>query len=542
VNKRPQKSQIACEQPAVYDLLYASRDPARDDLLTTIFRAAEKLAAPACMAGHDSSQVHHAVPQTVPDSAVPTDYSGLQQVVEKILQLVEQDRSLAAQLNALPAAFGDGAALRALFINLFPDQCVPKILDRQGKAVLSEREVAILRMAAAELSHEQIADYHGIARATVRKHLNNIYKTLDVHKPLAALKRAAAMGYIGWGSVEDLLGPLREETCGFDPFQSFCTTVGSVAPTFRLEERRPLAAFGLLLLAVSGATARQRIGDARRDATPRGLVYRINARGEVTHRFGREQMRTARAIAIAPLRAAEQGFTPGNLFVAHDQVPQRGLNRGAITEFTPDGEYVRTFCGGEEIGTRLIGMSLSFAADGRLLATSGWLTNAILAFSAGGIYVERFTDDHFMQVCCGRLGLYATQVHNSKPIVKILDHSGKSVGVLTAAAPNTSYHGIAVSESEHIYVVVRTENRDLVEEFDENGIRVRDLQVPAGRIGKPAVDGQGRVIIPYNESGYVVIVEPDGTVQSRIELGADECAMSVAVAADGAMFVCCAVP
>ena len=321
-------------------------------------------------------------PQISSDQAALADLHGLQQVVEQIRQLAAQDSRLATQLNALPAAFGDGSALRNLFVNVFPDQCVRAVPDKKGNAVLSQREVEILRMAAAGKSQQEIADILGIAKSTVHTHLNNIYKTVDVHTPLEALKRAAALGCVAWGTLEDLMVPIRPETHGLDPFQDFCSTVGDVEPVLNLAELRPLAAFGLLLVAISGAAARQKHGDTRSNATPRGIVYRMNRRGQVTIRFGQDQMGTARSLAIAPLNAAAHGFTPGNLFVAHDQIPQHGLNRGAVTEFAPNGEYVRKFCGGDALNTRLIGMNICFGADGKLLATSGWLTNAILAFTA----------------------------------------------------------------------------------------------------------------------------------------------------------------
>ena len=55
---------------------------------------------------------------------------------------------------------------------------------------LSEREVEVLRLLAAGLSNEAIANRLIITVSTVKKHLSTIYGKLDVHSRTAAIARA----------------------------------------------------------------------------------------------------------------------------------------------------------------------------------------------------------------------------------------------------------------------------------------------------------------------------------------------------------------
>ena len=153
-----------------------------------------------------------------------------------------------------------------------------------------------------------------------------------------------------------------------------------------------------------------------------------------------------------------------------------------------------------------------------------------------------FADDNFAHLCCGELGMYGTQVHCDKSVIRILDHFGRSAGVLTSISRNARHLGIAVSEREHIYVVIRTKSRDRIEEFDANGVRVRTLMIPSGQLGKPAVDTHGRLIVPYDKPGQVLIVAPDGTVLSSVPLGSGERALAAASAANGDVYVGCGAP
>jgi DNA-binding CsgD family transcriptional regulator len=61
---------------------------------------------------------------------------------------------------------------------------------------LSKREIEMLEQIATGMSYEQVADNSGISYGTVRKHLENIYKKLDVHSKLEAVNKARKDGLL----------------------------------------------------------------------------------------------------------------------------------------------------------------------------------------------------------------------------------------------------------------------------------------------------------------------------------------------------------
>src|SRR5438445_349325 len=83
----------------------------------------------------------------------------------------------------------------------------------------------VLTAAAEDYSHEEIAESLGIAARTVAKHLENAYDKLGVRRPMPALERAAALGYVDvdvpWQGVHAARGLLR----GADVFGFFCASV-----------------------------------------------------------------------------------------------------------------------------------------------------------------------------------------------------------------------------------------------------------------------------------------------------------------------------
>jgi LuxR family maltose regulon positive regulatory protein len=58
---------------------------------------------------------------------------------------------------------------------------------------LSEREIKVLRLMAADLSSPEIAEALIIAVSTVRSHIKRIYRKLDVHSRYEAVERARAL-------------------------------------------------------------------------------------------------------------------------------------------------------------------------------------------------------------------------------------------------------------------------------------------------------------------------------------------------------------
>jgi len=61
---------------------------------------------------------------------------------------------------------------------------------------LTPREIEMLEQIASGLSYEQVADNKGISYGTVRKHLENVYRKLDVHNKLEAVNKAKQQGLI----------------------------------------------------------------------------------------------------------------------------------------------------------------------------------------------------------------------------------------------------------------------------------------------------------------------------------------------------------
>jgi DNA-binding NarL/FixJ family response regulator len=61
---------------------------------------------------------------------------------------------------------------------------------------LTPRELEMLEQIASGLSYEQVADSKGISYGTVRKHLENVYRKLDVHNKLEAVNKAKDQGLI----------------------------------------------------------------------------------------------------------------------------------------------------------------------------------------------------------------------------------------------------------------------------------------------------------------------------------------------------------
>jgi LuxR family maltose regulon positive regulatory protein len=61
---------------------------------------------------------------------------------------------------------------------------------------LSERELEILRLAAAGLTNREMGDRLYISDETVKKHLANIYGKLQVHRRIEAAVRARELGLL----------------------------------------------------------------------------------------------------------------------------------------------------------------------------------------------------------------------------------------------------------------------------------------------------------------------------------------------------------
>ena len=63
-------------------------------------------------------------------------------------------------------------------------------------ASLTTREIEVLRLVAQGVLATSIASRLGLSPRTVHKHLGNIYRKLDAHDRLIAVRRAEAMGLL----------------------------------------------------------------------------------------------------------------------------------------------------------------------------------------------------------------------------------------------------------------------------------------------------------------------------------------------------------
>jgi DNA-binding CsgD family transcriptional regulator len=532
------------------DIRYDPRNEAEDRLLTFLMLAGEALAAPLRGDGNGTESAPYVPTYATPveedgsvmgNGAESVPYSGLLKVIEQIRALLAQDARLAKLIVQLREAFGDGDDLRLLFRGFFPQQRPLKVMGKNGKPILSAREVEVLREASHDLSHAEIAARLHIEKRTVKRHFDNIYEKLHVNKPMQAVSLAVAMGYLNLDVVEVVSGAAHCNIHEFWEFQAFLNRIGGAHRELNETELRSLAEFGLLLFVLSGAAALPLYSDMQWQPPPRGVVCELNAQGKVVRSFGTEHLRRVQGITLAPSHAARHGFTPGNLFVVHHAMPQQGLNDSAIVEFTPDGKFVRAFFGSREVGTQLCyAPSLAFDADGRLLVASGLLANRILTFSDGGATVQRFAD------CCAT-GLYvsasgkvyASQFNGRGCVVQVYDPNGRLLRTIGGTPAGVGYYGIAVNAHGHIFVnYTDTDHRSgVIEVYDADGDFLRSSAVVGLNVCQLTIDAQDRLYVPCQRTADLKIVSPDGKVLRRIDLQGQVVPYGVALGEGGRMWV-----
>ncbi|MCB9363850.1 MAG: response regulator transcription factor [Flavobacteriales bacterium] len=87
------------------------------------------------------------------------------------------------------AAMTPSVALKTLNILRFPEKMTSDKVQLE-EIKLSKRETEILEQLSKGLNYQQIADNLIISPATVRKHIENIYKKLQVHNKMEAVQKA----------------------------------------------------------------------------------------------------------------------------------------------------------------------------------------------------------------------------------------------------------------------------------------------------------------------------------------------------------------
>lgn len=92
------------------------------------------------------------------------------------------------------SAMSASIALKSL--NLIKNATVKVKQAVNPESNLTKREIEMLELIAKGMSYEQVADSTGISYGTVRKHLENIYKKLNVHSKLEAVNKAQKDGLL----------------------------------------------------------------------------------------------------------------------------------------------------------------------------------------------------------------------------------------------------------------------------------------------------------------------------------------------------------
>jgi len=87
------------------------------------------------------------------------------------------------------AAMTPSVALKTLNILRFPEKMTSDKVQLE-EIKLSKRETEILEQLAKGLNYQQIAENLFISPSTVRKHIENIYKKLQVHNKMEAVQKA----------------------------------------------------------------------------------------------------------------------------------------------------------------------------------------------------------------------------------------------------------------------------------------------------------------------------------------------------------------
>ncbi|MCB0402918.1 MAG: response regulator transcription factor [Flavobacteriales bacterium] len=87
------------------------------------------------------------------------------------------------------AAMTPAIAMKALNILRNPEKITADKIQ-QEEITLSDREKDVLEQLAKGLNYQQIADNLIISPSTVRKHIENIYKKLQVHNKMEAVQKA----------------------------------------------------------------------------------------------------------------------------------------------------------------------------------------------------------------------------------------------------------------------------------------------------------------------------------------------------------------
>ena len=406
--------------------------------------------------------------------------SSFQTLFDNLLTHVENDGELARLLEELPQTLGSGIILQPLFARLFPQQPQPIAVDLtgRGRPKLGRREVEILQEMAKGRSKKEIAEHLFISPGTVKKHFDNLYAKLEVDNPQEAVAKAVALGLLTF-DFADLVQPMRDRRdLNFNTLAHLLlhgTDAGREQGWN--EPTRQLALLGLLLfllMPLHELGRRDRVSADRLQT--KGVVFEFTPDGHLVRSFdGQRELRRPGALAFAPPAAERHGFRAGNLFLSQLSVSPNILNNGSVVELTSDGEYVRTFTGGAYLSTRLTGGDIAFMSDGRLLATSGGFTDAVLEFSDGGRVVRRFAHLVPVALTVDRRGnAYMAGGTSRGHRVHVFNPQGNLLRRVGATVEDGIYRGMAVDDEGNLFVA--NQHDHAVEIYAASGRRLGSIK------------------------------------------------------------------
>ncbi len=515
--------------------------PDDDAIVTGLLLAGEQLASPFREPERLRSRAPHA--RSDPEVSASNDFGWLVDIARHAAMRLAEKPDRPSVASSISDALGDGEALALLFGRFLPGRKPPICLDPDGKPILTPRQVEMLREAGQDLPQSDIAARLGISPRTVSTHMERIYRRLGVNKPMQAVAKAVALGYLDLDAVGFVRAAANRDLRDFNIVHRFLAQVRSVEAIPGGRSLRQLAQFGLLLMLAAASAGEAISSDAVSDEPMVGVVCRLSPDGRVLAAFGGDRLREARGLAVAPAHAASRGFHPAAIYVINEALSQHGLNTAEIVEFVPDRAggtpTMRTFTGAVSVGTRLTDAgTIAFDKLGRLLISSGALTDAILAFDDGGRRVSRFASVRAEQVAVTDTGhvLAATSEHRGGRIVSIAS-DGLSQNDLTSLGPNAVYSGVSVSPDGSIVANRVERGRGAIEVYSPDGRPLRMYAGPGIRAAQICTDGTGRTYVPCQATCDIKVLGPDCRMERRIPLESVVSPYAVAVGPDGSLWV-----
>ena len=308
-----------------------------------------------------------------------------------------------------------------------------------------------------------------------------------------------------------------------------------------------LASFGLLLMLASATTQLPKDFAALENPL-NGVLYRLTPRldgkYDTQQVVGTGLLCNPNGLAIAPRAAIKEGYTPCNLFIVHDRDTVSGMNWREIVELTPEGTFVRSFCGSRAIGTNLAGpVRVAFSRSGALLATSG---DGLLRFEANGMRVQRLNGWCGVDVCVDAKGLlYHARYSTRGGSIGVYTETGQLKREFAPLPPRASFGGVRVGGKDEVttrdsFAALRVDDGVAMMLIcdAETGDTVRCWRVPGAPNGPFALDVQAdRLYVPCREPASIAVYTRAGTLQTRIAISDGVVPRSIALAPNGVLWL-----